>query len=156
MTVVLQPMTAGRFEAWHEYFVAAYAHDKVDAGNWPEAGSLERSAREIAAMLPNGVDTPAHDLFTGVVDGREIGTVWLCTDPDPSAAETFIYDIEVDASERGRGFGRGLLEAVEGWCADHSIATLRLHVFGGNDAAIGLYESSGFETTNISMAKQIR
>jgi ribosomal protein S18 acetylase RimI-like enzyme len=52
--------------------------------------------------------------------------------------------------------GRELLTAAEEWCADHSIGRLKLHVFGTNTTAISLYESAGFETTNINMAKIIR
>lgn len=156
MTVVLQPMTAERFTSWNEHLVAAYAQDKVDAGNWPHEGALERSAQENAERLPQGPDTPGHDLFSAMVDGREVGVIWLFTDPGAATPETVIYDIEIEPAERGRGYGRELLAAAEGWCADHSIATLRLHVFGHNTVALALYESSGFEATNISMAKQIR
>lgn len=156
MSLTLEPMTPERFVSWNEHQITAFAQDKIDAGNWPEDGALERSARENAVLLPQGLDTPGHDLFVGTVDGREVGTLWLFTDPALTPPETFIYDIEVDPSRRGEGLGRELLEAAEGWCADHSIGVLRLHVFGFNDVAISLYESAGFETTNINMAKQIR
>ncbi len=156
MSVILEPMTSEQFAGWNERLVVSYAQEKVDAGTWPEEGSVERSARENAALLPQGVDTAAHDLFVGTVDGREIGWLWLFTDPALVAPETFIYDIEVAESERGNGLGRELLEAAEAWCADHSVGVLRLHVFAHNTTAVSLYESSGFETTDLSMAKQIR
>lgn len=156
MSLTLEPMTPERFVSWNEHQITAYAQDKIDAGNWPEGGALERSAQENDKLLPQGVATPGHDLFVAMVDGREVGTLWLFSDPVLSPPETFIYDIEIDEDERGHGFGRGLLEAAEGWCADHSIAVLRLHVFGFNEVAISLYQSAGFETTNINMAKQIR
>lgn len=156
MSLTLEPMTPERFVSWNEHQITAFAQDKIDAGNWPEEGAIERSAKENAELLPKGLETPGHDLFAAMVDGREVGTLWLFTDPVLSPPETFIYDIEVEPGERGRGFGRELLEAAEGWCADHSIGVLRLHVFGFNKVAIGLYESAGFETTNIRMAKQIR
>ena len=156
MTLTLEPMTAERFIVWNEQHVVDFSRDKVDAGNWPEEGAVERAARENADLLPQGVSTPGHDLFIGLVDGEEVGFLWLFTDPALQPPETFIYDIEVVEGRRGQGHGRDLLEAAEGWCADHSIAVLKLHVFGSNDAAISLYESSGFEITNLNMAKQIR
>ena len=149
-------MTSERFVTWNEHLVASYAQDKIDAGTWPEAGALERSARENDALLPQGVDTPGHDLFVATLDGREVGWLWLFTDAALPAPETFIYDIEIAEAERGRGHGRALLEAAEAWCADHSIGVLRLHVFAHNQTAVGLYESSGFETTDLTMAKHIR
>lgn len=149
-------MSADRFIVWSEHLVASFAREKVEAGNWPEEGSVERAARENAELLPQGVATPGHDLFVALVDGEAVGVLWLFTDPGTATSETFIYDIEVVEGRRGEGLGRLLLEAAERWCADHSIGILKLHVFGFNETAISLYESSGFEITNINMAKQIR
>lgn len=156
MTLTLEPMSAERFILWNEHLVVSFAQEKVEAGNWPEEGSVERAARENAELLPQGVATPGHDLFVAVVDGEEVGVLWLFTDPALPTPETFIYDIEVVEGRRGEGLGRELLAAAEAWCADHSIATLRLHVFAFNTTAVSLYESSGFEITNLNMAKQIR
>jgi ribosomal protein S18 acetylase RimI-like enzyme len=148
-------MSAERFVSWNEQLVKHYAQDKVDAGNWPAEGALERSARENAEMMPMGVATPSHDLFVGIVAGQEVGHLWLFTDPALPVPETFIYDIEVAEEHRGKGYGRGILEAAERWCAEHHITALRLHVFGFNKTAIKLYESSGFTVTNLDMMKRI-
>ena len=37
------------------------------------------------------------------------------------------------------------------WSRDNGYRTLALHVFGGNDVAINLYESLGFVTTDRMM-----
>ena len=148
-------MSAERYVSWIEHLITGYAADKVKAGNWPEEGSVERSAKECATLLPDGVTTPGHDLLVGMVDGGEVGYLWLFTDPALSTRETFIYDIEVAEGQRGKGHGRGILEAGERWCAEHEVAVLKLHVFGFNTTAINLYESAGFETTNRNMAKRI-
>ena len=156
VSLTLQPMSAERFVTWNEHLVHSYAQDKVDAGNWPAEGAVERSAKENAELLPQGVDTPGHDIFVGTVDGLEVGVLWLFSEAALPAPEAFIYDLEINAEHRGRGLGRELLTAAEQWCADHNVAVLRLHVFGTNTTAISLYESAGFETTNLNMAKQIR
>ena len=156
MPLTLEPMSAERFILWNEHLVASFAQDKIDSGSWPEEGALARSDRENAELLPQGVATPGHDIFVALVDGDEVGVLWLFTDPTAATSESFVYDIEIVEGRRGEGLGRALLEAAEAWCADHSVATLRLHVFGHNETAISLYESSGFETTDITMAKQIR
>jgi ribosomal protein S18 acetylase RimI-like enzyme len=155
MSVVnLEPMSAERFVTWNAALITSYAEEKVRAGNWPEEGSLERSAAECAKELPDGLDSVGHDIFIGTVDGQEVGFLWLFTNPELSPPETFIFDIEVKAEHRGKGYGRGLLEAGERWCVEHGVAALKLHVFGFNTAAIKLYESSGFEITNLHMAKR--
>lgn len=141
--VELEPMSAERFVSWKEALIASYADEKVTAGNWSAEGALERSAVETVK------------LFIGTVDGQEIGFLWLFTDPALTVPETFIYDIEVRADHRGKGYGRGLLEAGERWCVEHDVTTLKLHVFGFNTTAIKLYETSGFEITNLHMAKRL-
>jgi GNAT superfamily N-acetyltransferase len=156
MSVTLQPMTPAQFVAWNDKLVVSYARDKVKAGAWPEHGAVERSRDDIGADLPHGVDTPGHDMFVARSGNRDVGWLWLATDTTGPAPQAFIHDIEVVEDEHGSGLGRALLEAAEAWCADHSIGVLKLHVFAHNEAAVGPYESSGFETTDLSMAKQIR
>lgn len=157
MTAVeLEPMSAERFVSWNSRLIEVFAEEKVKAGNWSAEEALERSTAENAQELPDGLDSVGHDIFIGTVDGQEVGVLWLFTDPALEVPETAIYDIEVAADHQGKGYGRGLLEAAEGWCAIHGVALLRLQVFGFNTTAINLYRSAGFETTNIRMAKRIR
>lgn len=149
-------MTAERYVSWNERLIVEYAKEKVDSGNWPAEGALERSAKENQRDLPQGLDTPGHDIFVGLVDGEEVGVLWLFTDPQLKVSETMIYDIEIAEEHRGKGLGRELLTAAEEWCADHSIGLLKLHVFGHNTTAISLYESAGFKPTNTNMMKTLQ
>jgi GNAT superfamily N-acetyltransferase len=155
MSVTLEPMSAERYVSWKAALIASYAEEKVRAGNWPEEGSLERSAAECAKELPDGLDSVGHDIFIGTVDGQEIGFLWLFTNPELSPPETFIFDIEVDAEHQGKGYGRGLLEAGERWCIGRGVTAMKLHVFGFNTTAIKLYETSGYEITNLNMTKRL-
>ncbi|MCW2800737.1 MAG: family N-acetyltransferase [Aeromicrobium sp.] len=153
--VELEPMSAERFVSWNTALIASFAEEKVRAGNWPAEGALERSAEQCAKELPDGLDSVGHNIFIGAVDGQEIGFLWLHTDPALAVPETFIFDIEVAAEHRGKGYGRGLLEAGERWCVEHGVTALKLHVFGFNTTAIKLYETSGFEITNLNMTKRL-
>ena len=116
---------------------------------------MEASAAEIASLLPDGPDTPGHDLFVGVADGTEVGQLWLFTDPEALARETFIYEIAIDEQHQGKGLGRGLLAAAESWCAGRGVAVVRLNIFAFNMTAISLYESSGYTVSNLNMMKRI-
>ncbi len=149
-------MTPERYVSWNERLIVEFAKEKVDAGNWPAEGALERSAEENKQNLPQGLATAGHDIFVGLLDGEEVGVLWLFTDPALTTPETMIYDIEIAEQHRGKGLGRELLTAAEEWCADHSIGVLKLHVFATNTTAVSLYESAGFEATNINMSKIIR
>lgn len=148
-------MSADYYAAWNERLIVEYAREKVEAGVWTEEHAIDLSAAGQAETLPDGMQTPGHDLFVGVVDGEIVGNLWLFTDPKLPAPDTFIYDIEVVERHRGKGLGRALLTAAERWCAERGITTLRLNVFSFNKPAISLYESAGFTPTNMNMMKRI-
>ena len=149
-------MTRDRYLAWNERLIVEFAKEKVDSGNWPAEGALERSVRQNKQDLPEGLATPGHDILVGRAGGEEVGVLWLFTGPQREVPETVIYDSEIVEAHRGKGLGRELLTAAEEWCADHSVGLLKLHVFAKNTTAVSLYESAGVEATNINMAKQIR
>jgi ribosomal protein S18 acetylase RimI-like enzyme len=148
-------MSPERYASWVDHAITGFAADKVSAGNWPVEGSIQRATDEFHSLLPEGMATAGHDVLAGIADGEEVGILWLFTDPALTPRESYIYDIEVAAEQRGKGYGRGLLEAGERWCAEQQVTILKLHVFGFNTSAINLYESSGFEVTNLDMAKRI-
>lgn len=143
------------FAAWSQRLIVEYAREKVEAGVWTEEHALELSKAEQATILPDGMRTTGHDLFVGVVDGEIVGNLWLFTDPQQPVRDTFIYDIEINESHRGKGLGRALLEAAESWCAEHGSKSVRLNVFGPNTTARALYESAGYELTSMHMMKRI-
>ncbi len=155
MDVTLEPMTADRFVQWREQEITEFAKDKVKAGVWPEDKAMEASAAEIASLLPDGPDTAGHDLFVAIADGTEVGQLWLFTDPEALAPETFIYEIAIDEEHQGKGLGRSLLAAAESRCAERGVKVVRLNVFAFNMTAISLYESSGYTVTDLRMMKRI-
>ncbi|WP_204200806.1 GNAT family N-acetyltransferase [Mammaliicoccus sciuri] len=66
-----------------------------------------------------------------------------------------MYDIKIDESERGKGLGKMTMQALDEYCKEHDIKSIRLHVFGHNQIAYELYKKMGFETTNYYMEKAL-
>ena len=58
-----------------------------------------------------------------------------------------VYGMWVAPEARGRGVGRSLLEAVEGWARETGHWLIGLGVATTNDAAIRLYAAAGFTDT---------
>ncbi len=155
--VTLRPMTAGEFEAWQHALAVDYATEKVAAGTWPVEGAVERARAESAELLPDGLATERM-LIRCAVDaaGTVVGRAWVALDhPRQAPGTAFLYDIEVEATARGRGFGRALLAAVEVAARDAGASALELNVFGRNDVASRLYETSGYITTSRQMRKDL-
>ena len=154
--VTLQPMTEAAFERWRDHAVRSYAADKVRVGAWPEDGALERSDGEFASLLPDGMATSGHDLRSIVTDdGAEVGVVWFGPIPELGDDVAFIWDIEIDEGERGRGYGRAALDALEPLARSLGYRSIGLHVFGDNEVARNLYRSAGYVETDVSMRKVI-
>jgi GNAT superfamily N-acetyltransferase len=149
-------MTADEYDAWQQSLAEEYAAEKVAAGTWAAEGAVQRAFDESASMLPAGVDTDRMLIFCAVADdGRPVGRAWVALDhPRGAPGTAFLYDIEVDEGERGKGFGRALLTAVEDAVRATGAIALELNVFRTNDTAVALYETSGYRTTTQQMRKE--
>ena len=149
-------MTADEYDAWQLALAEDYAAEKIAAGTWPAEGAVQRALNESAELLPDGIATARTLIFRAVADdGRPVGRAWVALDhPRGAPGTAFLYDIEVDEAERGRGFGRALLAAVEEAVRATGAIALELNVFRTNDTAVGLYETSGYRTTTQQMRKE--
>jgi ribosomal protein S18 acetylase RimI-like enzyme len=83
-----------------------------------------------------------------------IGIVWVAVENERTSG-SWIYDIEIAPEHRGHGYGRALLQAAEREVEKQGGRSIGLNVFGGNDVARHLYESSGFEITSVHMRKTL-
>lgn len=61
----------------------------------------------------------------------------------------------VDEDRRGQGIGKDLISNVEGWCKEKGVKRMRIVASAGNDGAIKLYRSSGFEDHDIGLEKDL-
>lgn len=153
----LEPMAQARYEAWLEATMRDYAAEKVASGNYPDDGSgLERSRKEFDELLPQGLQTPNHEIRSMVDEaGQDVGYVWFTIEDRPPGRVVFIYDIAVDPAFRRRGHAQDALAAVEDYAREHGCIGVMLHVFGSNTGARALYLKAGYEETNILMLKRV-
>ena len=154
--VSLRPMPPDVWEAWRTASIRSYAEEKVRAGTWPAEGAQGRAADEFASLLPDGQRTAGHEFRSVVNDASEvIGTVWIAAQREIGAGAAFIYDIVIDPDQRGRGYGRGAMRALEELARSLGYDRIRLHVFGHNEIARNLYSSLGYAETDVLMEKLI-
>lgn len=157
--MTLRPMTQQEYDAWYPGAVKGYAEQHIEAGSMPADTGHDLAAQQFAELLPNGVDTAAQRLLIGEVDGVQVGMLWLnIATGDATAGKpvtAFVYDVEVDPAHRGKGYGRALMLQGEEYAVAEGAVRIRLHVFGENTVARGLYHSIGFTETNVSMTKEL-
>jgi GNAT superfamily N-acetyltransferase len=154
MSFSIRAITLSEFQAWEKSSELNYAAEKVKEG-LSEEDALAESKASREKHLPKGLATPNHYLYSVELDGAVIGTLWWGLSKQGKTDVPWIFDIMLEPSSRGKGLGRRVME----WAADDvrskGFSKLGLHVFGHNKVARGLYESLGFETTNIVMYKKL-
>jgi ribosomal protein S18 acetylase RimI-like enzyme len=154
--VRLEPIDETAFRASIEVSIREYAAEKVEAGTWQEADSLERATGEFDRLLPNGRATAGHEIRSIVNDtGERVGMVWFTLEQRPIGRVVFIYDLSVEPAHRRRGYAMGALEAVAAYAREHDCIGVQLHVFGSNVGARELYRRAGFVETDVMMLKRV-
>ena len=135
----------------------SYADDMHRLGGVPVDEAREKSRRSMAELFPDGQPADGNQLWRAQdPDGATVGILWLAR-RDDGAGEPYawIYDIEVEESRRGQGWGRLLMQAAERISREWGLRSLRLNVFGDNATARNLYRSQGFREQAVQMAKDL-
>lgn len=154
--VTLVPMTEPEYLAYVEQVIPAYAADKVASGQWLPSEALERSKRSLEELLPRGLDTPEHLLFT-MVDGERaaVGMLWIAAVERAGRRVAYVYDVSVQPAHRRKGHAASAFAALEDKVRELGLAGIALHVFGHNKGAAALYAKLGYQATNINMFKPV-
>ncbi len=147
------PMTQADYDAWFDGQLESYAQSRARAGAEPLADARVVAAQQFAELLPDGLATADHELFTLHDGDQQVGTIWLAIKHRSDGDSWFGYDFEIREDLRRRGLGRAALEAVETLARARGIVGLELNVFGDNLGARALYEQMGFAPTAIAMRK---
>lgn len=147
----VRPITEDELPGFIATSMREYAEQKHTMGGVPLDDAIAQAGAETEHYFPGGKLSPGHAILIATDDdGSPVGRLWMAPRHDSREA-AFIYDIQVDEHARGKGYGRELMREAEKWSRDNGYRTLLLHVFGGNDIAIHLYESMGFVTTDRMM-----
>lgn len=153
--VTVAPMTAERYPRFLAASEEGFAHDLVESGRYTLAEAIAESHRQMIEELPDGLETEGHELFTATVDGVEVGILWIGMRLRAGRPHAFIFDIEVAADQRRKGYGRELMHAAEREARRLGADSIGLHVFGFNTGAVELYESLGYCRTEESLLRDI-
>lgn len=153
----LVPMTAAEFVDFVEATVPAYAADKVASGQWREDEAIASSRRELDELLPQGLATPGHHLYTlrEAATGTAVGRLWIAEQARGGGKVAYVYDVAIFPAHQRKGHATRAFEALESEVRALGLEGIALHVFGHNRGAQALYEKLGYRPTNIHMFKGI-
>jgi ribosomal protein S18 acetylase RimI-like enzyme len=154
--VTLVLMTDTEYAVFVSKSIRGYANDKIASGHWSEAEALELARHSFDALLPQGLATPEHYLFTIRGDGAHtVGGLWMALQKRAGKLIAYIYDVYISARHRRRGYGAAAFVALENKARDMGFYGIALHVFGHNSGAQAFYAKLGFMATDINMFKSL-
>jgi GNAT superfamily N-acetyltransferase len=140
--VELHVMTEEEFDTFRDLMVVDYAGELAQAGMTQEAAQ-KQSEVQTAQLIPDGLASEGQSFFTARVEGEPVGRLWLSTERPMS----FVYDIEVRAEHRRKGYGAAIMNAGAIWSREHGHFAIGLNVFAHNPGARALYDRLGYQVT---------
>jgi ribosomal protein S18 acetylase RimI-like enzyme len=153
----LRALGSGEYDPFVQAARAEYAADiAANSGRAPEDARAKAEA-DIAALLPEGAETPGQHLEV-IVDAETdepVGRLWFAERGEEGERHIYLYAIEIDEKHRGRGAGRAAMRAFENDVRSRGYDSVVLNVFGGNARARGLYSSLGYSETAVEMRKSL-
>lgn len=154
---VLVPMSAAEFLVFVDESVPAYAADKVATGQWRADEAIALSRREFDELLPQGLATPGHHLFTvrEAATGAAVGRLWIAEQARGGSKVAYVYDVAIFAEHQRKGHASRAFGALEAEVRVLGLEGIALHVFGHNRGAQALYAKLGYQPTNIHMFKGV-
>jgi ribosomal protein S18 acetylase RimI-like enzyme len=148
----VKPMTSEEFSIFVEKSIISYANEKTRSGNWNEEEALDRAKEDYERLLPQGEKTENNYLYSLYHGNARVGSFWVAVKPNQTG---YIYNIEIEEEFRGKGFGKSAMKEIEIMAKELGLHKIELHVFAHNTPARKLYETIGYEVTNVIMAKSI-
>lgn len=107
------------------------------------------------------LSSPARTLFVARNAGQVMGVLLLqeMANPDDeifrSRRYLYVDELMVAGAYRGRGIGRRLMEAAEGWARERGIEEIELNVWERNVGAIAFYEHLGYTAVRRRMVRKV-
>lgn len=150
----LRPMTEAEYKPYLSMMLEDYAQVRARNLNTSLEQEMEESRKQIGELLPNGIRSEGHRIWTVVDDaGEGVGTLWVFI--NEAQKDAFIYEIHIDEEQRGKGYGKRTLELLEEELRPLGIKSISLNVFGDNAVAQRLYQKQGYGITSMHMKKMI-
>jgi len=157
MSARIRPLRGDEYEAWRRLSRERYVEDMVENGGFAPEQAREKSEKDFAQTMPDGLATPGQHVFAvEAPDGEVVGHVWLGErETRDEGRIAFVYEIRIDEEQRGQGYGRAAMLLLEDEARAHGLDRIELNVFGGNEVARGLYRSLGYEERAVTMGKKL-
>jgi ribosomal protein S18 acetylase RimI-like enzyme len=141
-------------------FIRALAPRFADGGYppWRDRAQLGAFSRAGLAAAIGAIGQP--DQLTLIATGDDdtpLGFIHAFSEHSGLTGEEqgYISMLAVTAEAAGRGIGRALMAAAEGWARDRGYRLLTLETFGDNHAARAFYARLGYREESLKLAREL-
>jgi GNAT superfamily N-acetyltransferase len=148
-------MTGDEFAVWLPLMRHRYAEDMVQEADLPPERAKSKAIDDIERLFPGGEPSTEQLVFVIEADGDPVGDLWLAERDDSFQRCLFVFDIRLDESARGKGYGKAAMAYAEAEARRRGHDRVALNVFGKNEVARNLYRSLGYEENAVSMSKRL-
>jgi GNAT superfamily N-acetyltransferase len=91
-------------------------------------------------------NTTGHTILVAECEARPVGLVHFYTRPAlDKPPEVIVQAIVIDAAYRGRGIGKILMSAAEGWASERGYNSVALYSNVSRSGAHSFYETLGYQ-----------
>jgi ribosomal protein S18 acetylase RimI-like enzyme len=150
-------MTPEEYREWLPWAIKDYSREEVEHKRLDPDRARANMAAFLESVIPRGPRTKGHrmSIVEDAATGERAGYVWWAERELDAGPAAWIYDVYIDPSHRGKGFGRGLMAEVEAQVREAGLTRMELHVWVDNDPATSLYRSVGFVPAGMEMFRQL-
>lgn len=150
--LILTKITNSEYISWSKITKETYKVEIMKNG-YTEVEAQTKTDDDFKRLLPDGLSTLDHFIFSIKLNEVLIGTLWFAIRGATNNRKAFIYDIFIDDKFRGQGYGKKTMELLEIEVQKMGLNHIGLHVFGHNHVARSLYQKMGYEITNLNLEK---
>jgi ribosomal protein S18 acetylase RimI-like enzyme len=155
MGAKLRPMRNDEFAAWLPVMRDRYAEDMIRHADLPPERARSKAVDDVERLFPGGEPSSDQLVFVIEADGERVGELWLAERDDSFHHALFVFDVHLDESARGKGYGKAAMVFAEEEARRRGQDRVALNVFGGNEIARNLYRSLGYDENAVAMSKKL-
>lgn len=151
MPLALRRVRDDELADWAQASYRFYVTDLVEHAGMSQAAAEAKARSDQADALAGKKPGAGHHLFFLEEDGVVVGRLWFAE----REFGIWLYQIDIDDEQRGRGLGREAMRLFEDEARRLGATEIWLNVHGGNAVARSLYSSLGYGEASVHMTKKL-
>ena len=145
MPITIRNMTQQAYDAFYRWSVKQHTAELMEQKCLPCKEASKEASKELAGMLPDGLNT-GNNFLMSIVNGDEmIGFIWTLHEETNGKKQCFLCDFAIWEEYRRKGYAAQALRLMEKEAIHAGCQECVLYVADRNLAARALYEKCSYK-----------